>query len=99
MPYTDSGRNSTSTDHRLQTEKPTCSEKIEKKRLRRGAPRPGGSQNSGFSGRQASIPPPRGAGGGAAGAVVGGVVVDGGRVGAAMRRRSQRGISPPSPSG
>src|SRR4051795_9862720 len=54
MPYTDSGRNSTSTDHRLQTEKPTCSEKIEKKRLRRGARRAGGAPHT----RSPRPPPP-----------------------------------------
>src|SRR3954469_16168077 len=72
MPYTDSGRKSTSTDHRLQTEKPTCSEKTEKNRLRRGggvgrggrrgAGRAGGlpvdSQKAGSSGRQSSIQRP-----------------------------------------
>src|SRR4051812_49609479 len=99
MPYTDSGRNSTSTDHRLQTEKPTCSEKIEKNRLRRATRRPGDSQNSGSSGRQSSIHPRRGTDGGAAGTVVDGVVVDGGRGGAGMQRRAPRGISPPSPRG
>src|SRR5215218_3528586 len=84
MPYTDSGRNSTSTDHRLQIEKPMCSEKIEKNRLRRATRLPPASQNRGSSGRQSSIQRPRR--GGAAGAVVvvSGAPVDGGRVGAAM---------------
>jgi hypothetical protein len=81
MPNTGSGRNSTSTDHRLQIEKPMCSEKIEKNRLRRATFLPVDSQNCGSSGRQSSIQrPPRG-GGRTGGAVV---VVRGARVGAAM---------------
>ena len=55
MPKTGSGRNSTSTDHRLQIEKPMCSEKIEKNRLRRATFLPVDSQNWGSSGRQSSI--------------------------------------------
>src|SRR5215218_8805398 len=55
MPNTGSGRKRTSTDHRLQTEKPMCSEKIEKKRFRRATALPVDSQNSGSSGRQSSI--------------------------------------------
>src|SRR3954452_18144890 len=47
--------NSTRTDHRLQTEKPTCSEKIEKMRLRRTVFFPVTSQNAGSSGRQSWI--------------------------------------------
>src|SRR3954462_13310179 len=47
--------NSTRTDHRLQTEKPTCSEKIEKMRLRRAVFFPVTSQNAGSSGRQSWI--------------------------------------------
>ena len=86
MPKTASGRNSTSTDHRLQMEKPMCSEKIEKNRLRRATFLPVPSQNWGSSGRQSSIhrpPLPGGAAGGAA-TVVGGAGVTG-WVGAAMR--------------
>src|SRR3954453_10624163 len=41
IPNTGSGRNSTSTDHRLQIEKPMCSEKTEKNRLRRATHRAG----------------------------------------------------------
>src|SRR4051794_41554357 len=66
MPNTGSGRKSTSTDHRLQTENPMCSEKIEKKRLRRATFLPVDSQNRGASGRQSSIHLPRRRGGGAA---------------------------------
>src|SRR5215211_5922170 len=64
MPNTGSGRNSTSTDHRLQTEKPTCSEKIEKNRFRRATFLPVPSQNCASSGRQSSIHLPRDPGGG-----------------------------------
>jgi hypothetical protein len=96
MPKTGSGRKSTSTDQRLQIEKPMCSEKIEKKRLRRATGRPVSSQNCGSSGRQSSIHLPRGREGGAATAVG---VVWAGRVGAAMRRRSQRRITRASPGG
>src|SRR3954468_23300952 len=98
MPKTGSGRNSTSTDHMLQIEKPMCSEKIEKKRLRRAIGRPVVSQKAGASGRQFSIPLPRFAGGcGGATAVVRGALVDGGRVGAAMGRQSRDSVSPASP--
>src|SRR3712207_7510040 len=58
MPYTASGRKSTSTDHRLQAEKPTCSEKTEKNRLRRATGLPVDSQKTGSSGRQSSIQRP-----------------------------------------
>jgi hypothetical protein len=68
MPYTASGRKSTSTDHRLQMEKPMCSEKIEKKRLRRATFRPVSAQNRGSSGRQSSIHLPLPLDGGADGA-------------------------------
>src|SRR3954453_3566498 len=86
MPNTDSGRKSTSTDHRLQTENPMCSEKIEKKRLRRATFFPVDSQNCGSSGRQSSIQCPRPVGGadGGAATVFSGVLVVSGRVGAAM---------------
>src|SRR3954447_10889970 len=47
--------NSTSTDQRLHTENPTCSEKIEKIRLRRATFLPDASQNATSSGRQSSI--------------------------------------------
>ena len=89
MPYTDSGRNSTSTDHRLQIEKPMCSEKTEKNRLRRATRRPVDSQNSGSSGRQSSIqrPPGRGVSEAVAGAAGGAGTASVGRVGAAIRRR------------
>src|SRR5687768_6351017 len=88
MPYTASGRNSTSTDHRLQIEKPMCSAKIEKNRLRRATRLPVESQKCGSSGRQSSIHRPRrggtkeGSDGGAT--VVAGAPVVGGRGGAAM---------------
>src|SRR3712207_8410702 len=72
MPYADSGRNSTSTDHRLQIEKPMCSEKTEKNRLRRGTGRPAGAQKAGDSGGPSSAQRPGESGGGAAGAGVGG---------------------------
>src|SRR3954464_6866344 len=67
MPNTGSGRNSTSTDHRLQTEKPMCSEKTEKNRWRRATRLPVRSQKAGSSGRQSSIQRdlPGGAGGAA----------------------------------
>ena len=86
MPNTGSGRKSTSTDHRLQIEKPMCSEKIEKNRLRRATGLPVDSQNCGSSGRQSSIHLPRPVGGAAGGAttVFSGVLVVSGRVGAAM---------------
>ena len=86
MPNTGSGRKSTSTDHRLQIEKPMCSEKIEKKRLRRATCLPVVSQNCGVLGAPVVDPPPRPIGGAAAGAatVVSGVLVVSGRVGAAM---------------
>ena len=58
-----------------------CSEKMEKKRLRRATGRPVSSQNCGSSGRQSSIHLPRGREGGAATAAG---VVWAGRVGAAM---------------
>ena len=78
MPNTGSGRNSTSTDHRLQIEKPMCSEKIEKNRLRRATFLPVVRQKSGSSGRQSSIHLARREVGGAS------VVVGSARVGAAM---------------
>src|SRR4051794_4537329 len=81
MPNTASGRKSTSTDHRLQIEKPMCSEKTEKNRLRRATGLPVRSQKSGSSGRQSSIHRPFRVG---ARAVLGGLDVNGGRVGAAM---------------
>src|SRR4051812_49961303 len=110
MPNTGSGRKSTSTDHRLQTEKPMCSEKIEKKRLRRATFLPVDSQNRGSSGRQSSIHLPRRRDGGAAtGFAV--VVVWGGRGGGGLRRRwrvppflrapprrNPGSLSPPPPS-
>ena len=70
-------RNSTITDHRLQTEKPMCSESTEKIRLRLAIGAPWRSQKSGSSGRQSSIQclprwPPRTAGRVAMAAVVGG---------------------------
>src|SRR5688500_16510575 len=86
MPNTGSGRNSTSTDHRLQIEKPMCSEKIEKNRLRRATGLPIDSQNCGSSGCQSSIQRPRRPGGGLGGAATVVALVDGGRVGAAMAR-------------
>src|SRR3954453_7297376 len=55
MPNTGSGRNSTSTDHRLQIEKPMCSENTENDRLRRATRRPVPAQKAGSSGRQSSI--------------------------------------------
>src|ERR687886_765155 len=55
MPNTGSGRNSTSTDHRLQIENPMCSEKIEKSRLRRGALPPGAPPKARGSGGPSSI--------------------------------------------
>jgi hypothetical protein len=48
-------RKSTKTDQRLQTEKPMCSERIEKARLRRATRSPVSAQNVGSSGRQSSI--------------------------------------------
>ena len=97
MPKTGSGRNSTSTDHRLQIEKPMCSEKIEKKRFRRATFLPVDSQNCGSSGRQSSIHVPRPDAGGAT--VFGGAAEVSGRVGAAMGRRSQGPVSRASPCG
>ena len=44
--------NSTATDHRVQIEKPTCSAKIEKIRLRRAIFAPPFSQNVASSGHQ-----------------------------------------------
>src|SRR5687767_324648 len=91
MPKTGSGRNSTSTDHRLQIEKPMCSLKTEKKRLRRATPFPVDSQNSGSSGRQSSIHLPARAGT----SDCGGVARD--WVGAAMPERWPLLVSPASP--
>src|SRR3954466_3209981 len=73
MPNTGSGRNSTSTDHRLQIEKPMCPEKTEQNRLHRATGRPVDSQNSTSSGRQSSIqrPPSRPGGRWVDGAAVG----------------------------
>src|SRR5947209_3985751 len=51
-------RNSTSADQRLQTEKPMCSEKIEKIRLRFATREPPLAQNVGSSGAQSSIQRP-----------------------------------------
>src|SRR3954469_16227017 len=52
--------NSTITDHRLHIEKPTCSVRMDRMRLRRAVARPGGAQNSGSSGSHCSIHrPPR----------------------------------------
>src|SRR5947209_6468522 len=48
-------RNKTSADHRLQIEKPMCSEKIEKIRLRLATREPPLAQNVGSSGDQSSI--------------------------------------------
>ena len=84
MPNTDSGRKSTSTDHRLQIEKPMCSEKIEKKRLRRATDLPVTSQKEGSSGRQSSIHLPRAVGAAATVFGIAFAVVVSGRVGAAM---------------
>src|SRR4051812_38494581 len=89
MPYTGSGRKSTSTDHRLQIEKPTCSEKTEKSRLRRAPFLPVDVQRGGSAGRQSSIQRPDG-GGVATGAFAGRAV----GVGAAM---SRNGGGPPFP--
>src|SRR4051794_41946361 len=74
MPKTGSGRKSTITDHRLQIEKPMCSENTEKNRLRRATRRPVDAQNAGSSGRQSSIhrPPVRLMGGAVVGVVAGG---------------------------
>ncbi len=47
-----SPRNSTHTDQRLHTEKPMCSEKIERIRFRRATRAPVASQNAVSSGRQ-----------------------------------------------
>src|SRR3954464_6582427 len=66
MPDTGSGRNSTSTDHRLQIEKPMGSGKIQKSRLRRGPFLPVAAQNRESSGRQSSIHLPGRRNGGAA---------------------------------
>jgi hypothetical protein len=52
-------RNSTMTDHIVQIEKPMCSEKMEKMRLRRATRAPVAAQNAGSSGRQSSIQRPR----------------------------------------
>src|SRR4051812_49573844 len=95
MPNTGSGRKSTSTDHRLQTEKPMCSEKIEKKRLRRATFLPVDSQNRGSSGRQSSIHLPGRRNGGAA--TVFGVVVRVGRGGAGIGRRGRLSVFPRAP--
>jgi hypothetical protein len=67
-------------------EKPMCSEKTEKNRLRRATFLPVVSQKRGSSGRQSSIHLPRPVGGAAVGAaaVFSGVLVDSGWVGAAM---------------
>src|SRR3954453_24075640 len=96
MPNTGSGRKSTSTDHRLQTENPMCSEKIEKESLRRAPFLPVDSQTRGSSGRQSSIHLPGRRDGGAA-TVFAVVVVWGGRVGAAIRRRGRLPVSCRSP--
>src|SRR5258706_10777284 len=48
-------RKSTKTDHRLQIEKPMCSERIDTTRLRRATFAPVRAQKSGSSGRQSSI--------------------------------------------
>src|SRR4051794_18268607 len=100
MPKTGSGRNSTSTDQRLQIGKPMCSEKIEKYRFRRATVLPVDSQNCGSSGRQSSIQVVRPDAGGAGGAtVVSGAAEVSGRGGAAMRRPSQGPVSGASPAG
>src|SRR5215204_4470153 len=86
MPKTASGRKRTSTDQRLQIEKPMCSEKTEKKRFRRATFLPVDSQNCGSSGRQSSIhlpDLPAGRSGGAE-TVLCAIVVWVGWVGAAM---------------
>src|SRR5260370_13497504 len=57
MPYF-GPRKSTSTDHIVHTEKPLCSEKMEKLRLRRATADPMVVQNPGSSGRQSSIQRP-----------------------------------------
>ena len=57
MPYA-GPRNSTSTDHSDHTEKPMCSVKIEKIRLRRATGAPVVAQKLGSSGRQSSIQRP-----------------------------------------
>jgi hypothetical protein len=59
-------KNSTNTDHRLQTEKPMCSVKMLSSRLRRAIREPVRSQNVGFSGSHTSIHLPRTPDGGAA---------------------------------
>src|ERR671927_427844 len=101
MPYTASGRKRTSTDHRLQIEKPTCSEKTEKNRLRRATPFPVDSQNWGSSGRQSSIhrPPLGGAGAGAPEGAAPVVATSVGRVGAAMRTPWRGPVPRPLPYG
>src|SRR3954454_19990735 len=91
MPNTGSGRNSTSTDHRLEIEKPMCSEKTEKNRLRRATRLPVCAQKSGSSGRQSSIQCDRDGAASAGAAVEGDDVV---RVGAAMRRRCRARVPP-----
>lgn len=48
-------RKRTSTDHRLQTEKPTCSLKMDRTRLRRATLAPVAVQNVASSGRQSVI--------------------------------------------
>src|SRR5882724_2705938 len=48
-------RNSTNTDHIVQTENPMCSEKIDRIRFRRAIRDPRVAQNSASSGRQSSI--------------------------------------------
>src|SRR6266498_2411221 len=55
-------RNNTMTDHIVHTEKPMCSEKMEKTRLRRATRAPRPAQNAGSSGRQSSIHRPGRAG-------------------------------------
>jgi hypothetical protein len=65
-------------------EKPTCSEKTEKNRLRRATGLPVDSQKAGSSGRQSSIQCPGERGGAATGVVVGGAVGGVVEAGAAM---------------
>ena len=56
-------RNSTKADHMLQMQKPTCSDRIEKTRLRRAMRSPVVAQNTGSSGLQSSIQWSRAVGG------------------------------------
>src|SRR3954453_10860001 len=93
-------RNSTKTDHRLQMEKPTCSDRIEKMRLRLAMASPCSSQNVSSSGRQSSIQCDRPLGADAPAGEETVVTVPGGApVDVAMGRTYETGVNPPSPSG